>query len=407
MQGQSFKNAHTVRGIMRRIYDEDRSYWPYGLSLDNMDGGCWLVKDAATDMPAGFVGLQKRAHDGKMHGYYVIGILPEFRRRGLAKSALHKMMKEAAGEVDDFRAFIAEHNAPSVALAESAGVPYQFKSACEADPLPASFDMPATASVTQMVGASMRMEKQAMGLAARIGRFLKNPVTVGVGGAAGYDAMLQAALAHATDKPFLDTYLDKGSLPVRGLMGAINAGIFGAARHANVGKSLGENAMAQAIALPVALTKDLMLAGMPAMLKAPGLLDKAESALSRPPMTPAAPSVMPNIDIKNVMGSPWTLAAALAGLGATGYLGYRGVQALENMGSRGGRVKVTLPTRNPGDAETTLEMPIEQLNLTNALQGQLGRDFRRRLYAESKSRTGRRSTPVAQAVDAEREVEPV
>ena len=59
-----------------------------------------------------------------------------------------------------------------------------------------------------------------------------------------------------------------------------------------------------------------------------------------------------------------------------------------------GRVKVTLPTRNPGDRETTVEVPFdpENLSLSNALQGTLARDIRRRLRDESKTRIHRKGT---------------
>ena len=51
-----------------------------------------------------------------------------------------------------------------------------------------------------------------------------------------------------------------------------------------------------------------------------------------------------------------------------------------------GKVRVTLPTKNPGDQETQIEMPFEQIGLSQALHGAITRDTRRRLRSESASR---------------------
>lgn len=58
----------------------------------------------------------------------------------------------------------------------------------------------------------------------------------------------------------------------------------------------------------------------------------------------------------------------------------------------GPRIKVTLPTRNPGDAETQVDIPapgISEIYMSQDMQRGLRRDIRRRLLAESRSRTRR------------------
>ena len=59
-----------------------------------------------------------------------------------------------------------------------------------------------------------------------------------------------------------------------------------------------------------------------------------------------------------------------------------------NMPEDKGRVRITLPTKNPGDAETVIELPMgEGMNLSKTLLRNLGRDTKRRLREETKERT--------------------
>lgn len=51
-----------------------------------------------------------------------------------------------------------------------------------------------------------------------------------------------------------------------------------------------------------------------------------------------------------------------------------------------GRVKVTLPTLHPGDAETTLDIPLESPLMTDAMRRKLRRDLRSRVRLENKVR---------------------
>jgi hypothetical protein len=52
-----------------------------------------------------------------------------------------------------------------------------------------------------------------------------------------------------------------------------------------------------------------------------------------------------------------------------------------------GRIRVTLPTRRRGDAETTVELPVEQMGMSEGLMRRLQRDVRSRLRTETNERT--------------------
>jgi len=53
----------------------------------------------------------------------------------------------------------------------------------------------------------------------------------------------------------------------------------------------------------------------------------------------------------------------------------------------GGKIRVTLPTRKPGDHETTVEVPMENIGLPNTLFTNIRRDTKRRLRTETEART--------------------
>lgn len=110
-----------ARGIMKRIYDEDPSYWPYGLDIPGHES-LYLIRDNMTKAAAGFVGWQEMIEDGKRVGSYSIGILPEYRQKGFAKEAVAKILRIKSAAVDEVRAYVMKHNDPSTALANSLGV---------------------------------------------------------------------------------------------------------------------------------------------------------------------------------------------------------------------------------------------------------------------------------------------
>ncbi len=114
----------TADDVLSRIYNENPDHWPYGLTRNHFDGGLWLLHKQASGEVAGFVGWQDRKEaDGRKIGYYAIGVLPEFRRHGLAKEAVSALISRKAAGVDEVRALIRASNGPSLALARDLGVP--------------------------------------------------------------------------------------------------------------------------------------------------------------------------------------------------------------------------------------------------------------------------------------------
>lgn len=118
MSKQASSDADTCRDIMQRIYDEDPSYWPYGLNIE-AHKNVYLIRDSLTKAAAGFVGWQEFTEYPSMKkiGSYSIGILPEYRGNGFAAEAVAKVLQEKSAGVDEVRCYAKEHNQPSHALA--------------------------------------------------------------------------------------------------------------------------------------------------------------------------------------------------------------------------------------------------------------------------------------------------
>ena len=113
--------------IMGKIYSEDPSYWPYGLTVSGHNGGMYMIRQASTNEAVGFTGWQERAEDGKRVGYYSVGVLPEYRGNGFAKRAVSQLLAKKASTVDKVQAFIMSHNRKSMNMANSLGVPITHK----------------------------------------------------------------------------------------------------------------------------------------------------------------------------------------------------------------------------------------------------------------------------------------
>lgn len=117
--------------IMDTIYAENPRWFPYGLSK-SMLNQVFMVHDPDTKKAAGFTGWQFRPNDkGGTTGWYAVGLLPEFRGKGLGKKALQDLLGSKPSFVDDVKAFIVQGNEASVGLAKSLGIPYQHKAASE------------------------------------------------------------------------------------------------------------------------------------------------------------------------------------------------------------------------------------------------------------------------------------
>lgn len=108
----------TCREVMKRIYDENPSYWPYGLTIRGHQS-VYLIKDARTHAPVGFVGWQETREGFPMRkvGSYSIGILPEYRGQDFATEAVAKVLLEKSAEVDEVRCYVVPGNKKSKGLA--------------------------------------------------------------------------------------------------------------------------------------------------------------------------------------------------------------------------------------------------------------------------------------------------
>jgi len=120
----SSESRQEVQNIMETIRQENPEYWPYGLSIGHHDGGVYMIREASTQSPVGFVGWQERLRPPmKKVGFYSIGVLPEHRGHGYAKEAIQKIIREKASGVDEVRAMIVHTNKASKNLAEALGIP--------------------------------------------------------------------------------------------------------------------------------------------------------------------------------------------------------------------------------------------------------------------------------------------
>ena len=110
------------RDIMKTIYAENPSHWPYGLTPEHADGGAYLIRKASSMEPVGFVGWQERFENGEKVGSYAIGILPEHRSQGYAKQAVTEIIRQKRAHVDRVVANIMPDNDRSKRLASRLGI---------------------------------------------------------------------------------------------------------------------------------------------------------------------------------------------------------------------------------------------------------------------------------------------
>lgn len=188
--------------------------------------------------------------------------------------------------------------------------------------------------------------------------------------------------------------------PARGLNSLVNAGLFGMAANRNAFGGDGLKRMGLAMSAPV---KDVAISGGAAINNLNSMMPELRGALTQAGKTPA-PSVAPapgsssfSDAMKFVGVHPWISGGAALGglalLGAGGVAANGAIKDLRDSMSRdqGGRIHVTLPTRRQGDAETSLDIPMRDMPLSDALLSRLQRDTRSRLHAETKERTHHRT----------------
>jgi GNAT superfamily N-acetyltransferase len=334
-----------VEGIMRRIHDEDPSYWPYGLAADQFNGGLYMVKRSFADEPVGFVGWQKFDEGGRDVGYYAIGILPEYRQQGFAKQAVTQVIREIGNQCHEVKAMVMAHNQPSKALARSLSIPMIEKLAMEKEAMGNGAKL-ALSALTGL-GTAGAVDSVTYGDSGVVGKLRGSDAPLDA--PAIGDFILNTLAGGAV--PYVDSTVGKFMLPLAAQGTTIG--------FANARNAIRANAIAQDQVKATEGVADAMRTKIP----------------------PAA-----------------LIGAGGLGLGALALLAYNAKRKAdfrkEELALKGkGRVRITLPTKDPGDNETEVELPFDDLNLSQALRGRLGRDTRRRLYSETKQRTRRIRKP--------------
>lgn len=327
--------------IMDTIYKENPSYWPYGLSIGSHDGGVYMIREASTRKPIGFTGWQERDENGVRVGYYSIGILADYRNNGYAKQAVAKLINIKAANVDRVQALIMKHNQPSLALADKLGIPV-------------------------IKAGSV---KSAMSTGTRVGL----GALAGVGGAGFMDA-----LTFGRDKTW-EEYRNAPITVSRGANAILNTGLAGGIMVPGLAPA---TRLGMLTSIPA---KDFALSAIPAV-------GSATDSLKQMAEKPEAKNMLQSLSTGQKAGLG---SAAVAGLLGAGYLGHKALKALSKISdsqaaASGGRIRVALPTKDPNDEETTLDLPMGDLEVSNSQLTKLQRDLRRRIRRETKERTATR-----------------
>lgn len=357
-----------VDTILKRIYAENPRHWPYGLTKEHFDGGLYLLSKKSSSEPVGFVGWQERRENGKKIGYYSVGILPEHRRMNYATRAVGAVLQEKAASVDEVRALIVASNEPSKRLAKHLpGVSIIEKDASlKGEMLGHIASALAGGTATMLFQDNSMHPDEPLGTQAfnfsehDKGRNMVNLLNFGLGAVGG-------ATVHSGVKN-----LRKASLPSLTPEAAEKLMQRG-------GMQIGGGASAMTT-LP--LVKDLVMDSHRAVAGVDRLgkeMPRSIEDLSKSIKETKTPNAL-------LYGG---LGLGAAGVGIAGLIALLKAKAerdqLEEI--RRGRLKVTLPTKAPGDAETTIDLPTGQFALSNALQSHLFRDVKRRLHAETRQRT--------------------
>jgi len=328
--------------IMKKIYEENPSFWPYGLDMAAHDGGVYMIREASTKKPIGFTGWQERMDGTTKVGFYSIGILPEYRHNGYAKQAVAKLISIKAANVDRVQALVMKHNKPSLALADALHIPV------------------VKAGSEKKASSAKQLLKMLAGGA----------------GAAGF----MDAYTYGRDKS-LDEYLNTPFSMSRGAQALANT-IFGGAAAAAPSFASALPALA---AIPA---KDVAVAAIPAI---PSITESVK-AISENKSRSMADLLSALSPTQKALG----VGAGAAGLLGGGYLGYKAIKAMREMAkaqeqSARGKVRVALPTKDPNDQETIIELPIDDLDVSRSQFEKLQRDLRRRIRRETKERTVQRT----------------
>lgn len=345
----------TTQGVMDKIYKEAPWKWPFGLSSQQHES-LYMVRSASTNEPVGFVGWQELKEEGKKVGYYSVGILPEFRKMGYAKQAVDNLIHLKKASVDFIKALIVEGNNESTALAKSLDINFEL------------------------------MNKKASALKKTL-----TYLAYGLGTPAAMDV-----LQHPKDLEN-GTYLDElraNPIP-RATNGALNSILGAAAGRLHLG---GENSLGKMIpgsamkGLTAATTgpiiKDLALNSTGAVQKLPGLLGGiAEGSNNNANATQNLANATKDVANHSGMGAG-SLAALTALAGGSligGYALYKNYKSQDERAQKG-TVNIKLPTRDPNDNETSVQLPFDTDVLSGKTHRGIGVDLRRRLRDEQKER---------------------
>ena len=122
------------------------------------------------------------------------------------------------------------------------------------------------------------------------------------------------------------------------------------------------------------------------------LKDMAQAQADAASHAPAASNITVQAPKAEGMSNGQMAALGLGGaavIGGGGYLANKLLEALKtrNHDAQAGRIRVTLPTRRQGDVETQLDLPMQEIPMSNTLMGRVQRDFRSRLREETSART--------------------
>jgi hypothetical protein len=352
--------------LLETIREENPKLWPNGLTVGHFSpGNLWLIQKSASDSPVGFVGWQSRKVEGVPTGYYSIGVLPEYRHQGIAKKAVAQLLATKAASVDCVRALVVSGNTFSERLARSLDVPVE-----KVAGLPKSIAM---------------------------------DLLKGLGTATVTDALINHN--HGAIGSWFPEGRAAGANPWSNIDFAVNILAPSAGRASNRiyhGGSPSTLARHQTTAV---------LGGMGKTFVAPAIGSTVQNAFTFKDQVQAAKDqVAATKELVGAVGKgnareqggksnllPAALIASALGLGAYGL--YKGMGAQKSDQQAGGRLKVTLPTRNPTDSETTIDLPFDQFSaLSPALRQRIERDTRRRLHAETNARTRRIGTQALTAV---------
>jgi RimJ/RimL family protein N-acetyltransferase len=355
--------------LLQSIYAEEPKLWPHGLTVDHFTpGNLWLVKKSNDEDPVGFVGWQTRMEQPYKVGYYAVGILPEHRNQGLATAAISALLEKKAQSVDRVKALIVEGNAASEHIADNLGVE--------------------TVSHKQANGFT-----EALKFMGRLGpKVPASAIAKRWGATVGVPATMDMlTYGRDPDKSYFDQPWTAGRI-TNTLLNTIIGRWAAAASSPKKGFGL-------AMGAPI---KDLTLQAIPAVEginRMSHTLPDSVRAAGREMASSATNGASTAVNTVADTAKNLPLWALLSGAGLlTGGLAY-GAHRLSNAikekaeapinirSSDGGRIKVTLPTRNPNDAETVLDLPFDQDKVfSNAQKARLGIDARRRIRAESTQR---------------------